>query len=407
MYVKMITHFRIDMMSGKEKGIQMEAKLKLQGRIDSANAEETGRILMEGIEGADSAVIDCSELEYISSAGLRAILRLRKSLPGGITMTNVSREVYEIFDMTGFVQMMNIQRAYRVLSVEGCEVIGEGANGIVYRIDPDTVVKVYKNTEDIDTIHRERELSRNAFLLGVPTAIPYDVVMIDDGVHYGAVFEMLNAESYASLLIDGEKTIDEIAEMTAETLHSVHDAVPEEGFLPDKREEYLGKIDDFRDCIPADQTEKLLSMLKAMPHDPHMIHGDFHIKNIMVQNGESLIIDMDTLAVGDPVFEFAAMYAAYLGFSEADPDNVMEFFGISKETVTELWKSTLRAYFGNEADAEAADKKIRLTAAVFLLSFMIRHTEREENFRSRLIEMNIKNIDRLIGEVDGLAIRKD
>jgi aminoglycoside phosphotransferase (APT) family kinase protein len=231
--------------------------------------------------------------------------------------------------------------------------------------------------------------------------------MIDDGVHYGAVFEMLNAESYASLLIDGEKTVDEIAEMTAETLHSVHNAVPEEGFLPDKREEYLGKIDDFRDCIPEEQSEKILSMLKAMPYDPHMIHGDFHIKNIMVQNGESLIIDMDTLAVGDPVFEFAAMYAAYLGFSEADPDNVMEFFGISKETVTELWKATLRAYFGNEADAEAADKKIRLTAAVFMLSFMIRHTEREENFRSRLIEMNIKNIDRLIGEVDGLAIRKD
>lgn len=385
----------------------MEAKLKLQGRIDSANAEETGKMLMESIEGADSAVIDCSELEYISSAGLRAILKVRKSLPGGITMTNVSRDVYEIFDMTGFVQMMNIQRAYRVLSVDGCEVIGEGANGIVYRIDADTVVKVYKNSEDLDTIHRERELSRSAFLLGVPTAIPYDVVMIDDGVHYGAVFEMLDAESYATLLIDGEKTLDEIAEMTAETLHSVHSAVPEEGLLPERREAYLKMVNDFEGRIPADQTAKIRSMLEAMPYDPHMLHGDFHIKNIMVQNGESLIIDMDTLAVGDPIFEFSGMYAAYLGFSEADPDNVMEFFGITKETAAELWKATLKAYFGNESDAEAADKKIRLLAAVFLLSYIIRHTEREENFRNRLIELNIGNIGSLIGEVDELAIRKD
>lgn len=385
----------------------MEAKLKLQGRIDSSNAEETGRMLMEGIAGADSAVIDCGELEYISSAGLRAILKARKSLPGGITMTNVSRDVYEIFDMTGFVQMMDIRRAYRVLSVDGCEVIGEGANGIVYKIDADTVVKVYKNSDDIDTIHRERELSRSAFLLGVPTAIPYDVVMIDDGVHYGAVFEMLNAESYASLLIDGEKTVDEIAKMTAETLHSVHSAVPDKGFLPERRDAYLDMVNDIEGKVPDDQVAKLRSMLEAMPYDPHMLHGDFHIKNIMVQNGESLIIDMDTLAVGDPVFEFSGMYAAYIGFSEPDPNNVTEFFGISGDTAGRLWKATLREYFGNEEDAVSADKKIRLMSAVFLLSFIIRHTEREEGYRNRLIEISIKNIDALIGEVDDLTIRKN
>ena len=51
--------------------------------------------------------MDCSDLEYISSAGLRVILRLRKQ-DSELKVTNVSSEVYEIFDMTGFTEMMEI-----------------------------------------------------------------------------------------------------------------------------------------------------------------------------------------------------------------------------------------------------------------------------------------------------------
>ena len=123
-------------------------------------------------------------------------------------LVNVHQELYNILDMTGFTEMMDVHKAYRVLSVENCEVIGQGANGKVYRIDPDTIVKVYLNPDALPEIHRERELARLAFVAGVPTAIPYDVVRIQGG-GYGSVFELLNATSFAKLLIRGEKTTDE------------------------------------------------------------------------------------------------------------------------------------------------------------------------------------------------------
>lgn len=147
--------------------------ISLTGRVDSSNAE-TVEAEIRAICQSDSAqalVLDAEDLQYISSAGLRVILRLRKSDPT-LKIVNVSSEIYDIFDMTGFTEMLSIEKAYRRLSVEGCEVIGRGANGEVYRLDPDTIIKVYLNPDSLPDIHRERELARKAFVMGIPTAIP-------------------------------------------------------------------------------------------------------------------------------------------------------------------------------------------------------------------------------------------
>ena len=173
--------------------------ISLDGRIDSTNAEEVEKQITEIREANnyDKIIIDAGKLDYISSAGLRIILRIRKE-EDSLKIINVSSDVYEIFEMTGFSEMIPIEKAYRELSVEGCEVIGQGANGKVYRIDPETIIKVYKNPDALPEIKNERELARTAFVLGIPTAIPYDVVRVGDG--YGSVFELLNAKSFAKLI---------------------------------------------------------------------------------------------------------------------------------------------------------------------------------------------------------------
>ena len=134
--------------------------LFIEGRIDSANAPEIeGK--MRGIleeHPSEHIIIDCEKLEYTTSAGLRVVLRLKQDVDD-TKIINASREVYDILDMTGFTEMMEVERAYRVFSVEGCEVIGQGANGKVYRIDRDTIVKVYLNPDALPEIHRERELA--------------------------------------------------------------------------------------------------------------------------------------------------------------------------------------------------------------------------------------------------------
>ena len=157
----------------------MEMIIELRGRIDSANAFKVEEDILARLSGHDEEeiVLDAADLIYISSAGLRLILRLRKSNPD-IKLINVGADVYDIFEMTGFTEMMTVEKAFRVVSVEGCEEIGHGSNGTIYRIDKDNVVKVYKNADALEEIKHEREVAKLALILGIPTAISYDVVSV-------------------------------------------------------------------------------------------------------------------------------------------------------------------------------------------------------------------------------------
>ena len=133
--------------------------IDLIGRIDASNAqaidEEISALKAEYPDA--NLVLDADELEYISSAGLRIILKLRKSNPK-LAIINVSSAVYEIFEMTGFVEMVTIKKAFRRLSVDGCEFIAKGSNGAVYRYDEETIVKVYFNQDALPEIKHEQEM---------------------------------------------------------------------------------------------------------------------------------------------------------------------------------------------------------------------------------------------------------
>ncbi|MBQ0109522.1 MAG: STAS domain-containing protein, partial [Clostridiales bacterium] len=106
----------------------------LSGRIDSASAPDV-EAENNGVISANphtSLVFDADALEFISSAGLRVILRVLKSEPT-LKIINASTDVYDIFDMTGFTEMLTVEKGYRRMSVDGCTVIGRGAKGTVYR----------------------------------------------------------------------------------------------------------------------------------------------------------------------------------------------------------------------------------------------------------------------------------
>ena len=377
----------------------------LSGHIDSANAAAVEAAIndIRSQNPHSSIVFDCDKLEYISSAGLRVVLRVKKAV-NDTSLINVSAEVYDIFDMTGFTEMMEIKKAYRVLSVEGCEVIGQGANGKVYRIDSDTIVKVYLNPDALPEIHRERELARAAFVLGVPTAIPYDVVRIQGG-GYGSVFELLNASSFAKLLVSGEKTSDEIAAMSVELLKLIHSTVVKPGIMPDMKQTAVGWAEFLKDYLEAPQYEKLHRLITSVPDDDHMMHGDYHIKNVMLQNGESLLIDMDTLCHGHPVFELASMFNAYCGYSELDHGIVKDFLGIDYDTSRGLWLKMLSLYLGtnDEQVISSIEKKAQIVGYTRMMRRAIRRNALETEAGRATIAHYREKLAELLAGIDDLT----
>ena len=371
--------------------------LKLSGHIDSANAAQVEEAIaaVRAQNPAASLEVDCADLAYISSAGLRILLRLKKAV-ADTHLVNVSAEVYEVFEMTGFTEMMDIRKAYRTVSVEGCEVIGQGANGKIYRINPDTIVKVFLNPDSLPEIQRERELARTAFVLGVPTAIPYDVVRIEGG-GYGSVFEMLNADSLSKLLARGAIAVSEAARLSIDLLRIIHSTVVRPGTMPDMKAIALDWADFLKDYLPPEQYEKLRALVDAVPDDDHMLHGDYHLKNVMLQNGECLLIDMDTLCHGHPIFELASMYNAYVGYSDLDHTVVEQFQGFGYDAAQELWKRSLQLYLGTEDEQVIRD--VERKASIVGYTRIMRRRIRRNGFDSEEGRREIENCARHLAEL--------
>lgn len=350
--------------------------IAMEGRIDASNASlaEEKIFSIKAANPGKHTVVDADALEYISSAGLRVILKLRKEEPK-LAIINVSPDVYEVLDMTGFTDMVEVEKAYQRMSVDGCEFIAKGANGAVYRYDDETIVKTYFAKDALPEIKQERENARRAFVLGINTAIPYGIVRVGDG--YGTVTELLNATSVTKIIRKNPDDLSEAAKYYIDMLKSIHAIEVEDGKVPDMKETALEWTDFVAPHIPEEQGKKLRALIEAVPKQNTLMHGDYHTNNIMVQNGEPLLIDMDTLCMGHPVFELGSMFNAFVGYSEHDHNNIMEFFGYSFETAGRFWNLSLKMYLGTED--EAVCQSVAEKAMIIGYTRMLRRAIRRPN----------------------------
>ena len=81
----------------------------LDGRLDTTTAPELENFIGNNYDGTGSIVIDCEKLSYISSAGLRVLLAAQKKTKGTMKLTNVCELVMEVFEMTGFADILVIE----------------------------------------------------------------------------------------------------------------------------------------------------------------------------------------------------------------------------------------------------------------------------------------------------------
>ena len=376
--------------------------IALDGRIDASNAAESEEkifnIKME--HPGKHIVLDADNLEYISSAGLRVILKLRKEEPK-LAIINVASDVYEVFDMTGFTDMVTVEKAYQRMSVEGCEFIAKGANGAVYRYDDETILKTYFAKDALPEIKQERENARRAFVLGINTAIPYGIVRVGDG--YGTVTELLNAVSVTKLIRKNPDDMSEAANYYIDMLKSIHAIEVEDGVVLDMKETALEWAAFVAPHIPQEQANKLRKLIQAVPKKNTLLHGDYHTNNIMVQNGEPLLIDMDTLCMGHPIFELGSMFNAFVGYAELDHDNMMDFFGYSFETAGKFWNMALSMYLGT--NDEEVCKSVAQKAMVIGYTRMLRRALRrpEETDSPAKIARCKEMLGLLLNKVDTLV----
>lgn len=373
----------------------------LTGRVDTGNAlQEEQRLMALRQQPHGAMVLDLKGLKYISSAGLRVILRLRK-LEADLSLVNASPLVYDILETTGFTQMMPVEKAHRSISVEGCPAIGRGANGVVYRIAPDAVVKVYDRPDCLPQVRRERQLARKALVLGVPTAIPYDVVRV--GERYGAVFEMLQAQSLSGLIAQSPQDLDRYVALYVELIQHIHAIRVQPGELPSMKALALQWVRDLKPHLAPEKGDKLEALVAAVPDRDTMLHGDCHTNNVMLQGEEALIIDLDTLCVGHPVFELASMHMAYVGFGELNPEAVNAFLRLPAATAQLIWRKSLEGYLGRgDEGANQVEAKAMVLGYARLMRRTLRRGGLDTPQGRAQVALCRERLDGLLEQVDSL-----
>lgn len=380
--------------------------IELPEVIDTTNAVEVEDSLIKTIEANSpftSLVFNADKLTYISSVGLRIMLRVKKE-NDSLVINEVCNDVYEIFEMTGFTEIIDIKKALRRVSVEGCKVIGEGFYGRVYRISPDTIVKVYFRDSTLADVDREKRLAKTAFVLGVPTAISYDVVKVkEEGKDcYGSVFELLDCSSLKNLILNDVDNLNKYIKMHSDLIEKINSTIVPSKDLPyslDATKEWLAVIK--KENIFDDKTfEQITKLVNTIPNVDNMVHGDCHVKNILVQNGEPLLIDMDTLSKGHRIFELGGIYLCYCAYELTEPGNCLSFLGIQPDICKKIYTGILKNLFSDksEKELEIIQGKIEYLACVLFLFRQILYSPENQVRRDYCVKVlteGLKKFDTL------------
>lgn len=377
--------------------------VSLEGRLDTENSlkfeQEITGICKENQH--DSMVLDASGMEYIASSGLRTILKLAKT-EKNFKIENMQPSVYSVFEMTGFSRIISITKALRKIDLEKCEKIGSGGNGAVYRVSEDEIVKVNYNPVTYGGLDKELSKAKEAFLLGVPTAISFDMVDCGQG-RRGVVYEIIKSITLGETIQKSPDQMETLTEKYIEQLNILHSIHTDNPIFGSAKDNYRKQVEDASRYLTAEEGEMLKIILDVLPEGDRLVHCDAHPKNLMIQNGEMLWIDMEQMSQGHPIYDIISIAVILNGM--ATDEMMISIAGMDNATVALLKDCFIRKYFKTDNQEEIQKyasmlDALRLIRAVFAIGFT---SSNSEKFRPSLINMArtmfFPNIQKIAGGV--------
>ncbi len=330
----------------------------LSGRIDANNAAEMEAEISDVVAKNPGLppTFDAAGLEYISSAGLRVLLKFRKKFGKKLDVLNASSEVYDIFEVTGFTELLNVRKRLREIPLEGLDVIGGGGFSTVYRLDSETIMKVFTHpTATLASAEKDRMISHEVFMHDIPTAIAYDVVKAGD--KYGLVYEMIDADTVAGTLSKHPERLEELSLKMARIMKKLHTTEFTPGTFPDAKD-FLRKYIQLpfsKGIITAEDKAQIDGLIDRIPDRNTFLHMDYHPKNVMLSGDELVLIDVGDSGLGHPIVDLLVTYAhlVFIGrmaekHGKGDPvvERHAKTLGLDNKTLAAVWDIMMPEYFG-------------------------------------------------------------
>ena len=169
----------------------------------------------------------------------------------------------------------------------------------------------------------------------------------------------------------------------------MHSREVADGSLPDMKKLSFGYLEKVKSFLDEQTYHTLYKLINEVPDSRTLMHGDFHLKNQLMVGNDLMLIDMDTLCIGDPIFELASICNSYYEFSFLDPRSVEDFLGISVDKARYIWKELSRKYYSDLNDEEyiKISNRARVLGCMRALHFFNKRGYPKETFDHCLNDM--------------------
>ena len=202
--------------------------------------------------------------------------------------------------------VFHMESKMKEMTIDNLDLIAEGGMGKIYRINDEQILKVF-NSISLEELQKQKAATVEVFKAMVPTPISFELVKAGD--KYGIIYEFLDSTSAGKALADHPERINEIGEKMGLLLRDMHQASMENRvleYMNDRASSWVDRIEN--KFIKEKDTRMLREIIKAIPRGHCLLHCDFHEGNVMIHNGEYLLIDIDEVCIGHPLYDLTYHY---------------------------------------------------------------------------------------------------
>lgn len=285
------------------------------------------------------------------------------------------------------------------IDITGLEVVGVGKNAEVFKIDGERILKLYRETVTEEVAYSQYLTSKYAWEFGINTAKVYDYVKCGD--RYGIIFEYVTAQKLAKYMTNSGENSRSVANKLGKMLAQFHSIKVDNEKVPPLKTVYRRKVERFSKFMTPEQIERAVALIDLLPGKPVVLHGDFHKGNIFVRDGEFLVIDLDNMSVGSPMFDFIKMYCTEKITLSDLPDDLAMYYinaGVTDETILEYMLDILEGYFGtNDRKILLKYDEIFTKMSKFYRFFapLFTYTDKDIDTAKKYVEENLPLIEKL------------
>ena len=256
-----------------------------------------------------------------------------------------------------------MEQKYRQIQIDGLVPFARGGMGECYRLDEDTILKLYREGFSDEWIDREKTAARAAFVAGIPTAISFYTVQ--SGNRKGIIYEHISGRTVSEMISVDPSKVNEYGRQCGKLLKDLHSAKPENVNLPDATECLRESVD--RMYTDAEDVKKrIMSCVDMFVDGHHFVHGDAHPNNVMVSSEGLMLIDMANFALGSPLIDLGVISFHFFSSPASKSEGRSPITGLLPDEATAFWNSLIKEYSPGGLDKET-NKKLDLMVMLMRL----------------------------------------